>query len=411
MGIRSFADLPGEIWRETRRCFADLWHAGRVGQLPSLAGEVVRFRYEKTVGTVAGILDDQGISNPARRAEMYFENSYPAVVIRGSGEASLEQRKVPSLKPGEILVRIAYQGVCPTDLAVLDGALGYYEQGIGNYPIVPGHECSGTVVAVGTRVQNVAEGDRVVVECIQGCGNCNECSRDNAIACRERREVGVIGHDGGYAEFFVGRARYAHRVPDDVTLAEAALAEPLAVVLKALRRLGATLPDAGSRRCGIVGAGPIGHLAAQVLALREHHVTLFDRDPARLSLLNGVVQVSTSLDKLDQFGWLIEATGDQAALDAMLERSATGAIILLVGLPYARRSFSFESIVGYDRTVVGSIGSTGQDFEDALETLRTLDTSPFLGATFTLEEFERAWAAVRARQHLKVMLKIDSAGT
>jgi threonine dehydrogenase-like Zn-dependent dehydrogenase len=103
-----------------------------------------------------------------------------------------------------------------------------------------------------------------------------------------------------------------------------------------------------------------------------------------------------------------ERTGDQSLLTPLLQQSATGATLLLLGLPYAQHNFSFESIVGFDKTVVGSVGSSGADFEAALATLPLLDTSPFLQAQYPLEEYERAWDAVRSRAHIKVMLKIDA---
>lgn len=408
VGIRRARDIPREIWRELRWCVSDLGSAARQSRR-GIAREVVRFRYEKTIGTVAGILDGRSITNPEMRAEMYFEKNSSAVVIRGPHEASLEDRPVPTPKPGEILVRVAYQGICATDLEIFEGALGYYKSGIASYPIVPGHECSGSVAAVGARVTDFAKGDRVVVECIQGCGQCPQCMRDNAISCTERREVGVIGLDGGYATYLVTRARYAHKVPSGVTLAQAALAEPLAVVLKAIRRLGAGDPNVTPKRCAVVGAGTIGHLAAGVLAQRGHHVTVFDRDTQRLASINGALQTSVTLTELDSFDWLVEATGDQGALDAMLEHSGTGATLLLLGLPYAHRNFSFESIVGFDRTVIGSVGSSSRDFDDALATLRTLDTACFLETSFPLEKYEDAWEAVRSRKYLKVMLKVDNA--
>jgi threonine dehydrogenase-like Zn-dependent dehydrogenase len=254
------------------------------------------------------------------------------------------------------------------------------------------------------------EGDRVVVECIQGCGICAACTRDNAINCRERREVGVMGKDGGYASYLVTHARYAHKIPAEVSLAAAALAEPLAVVHKALRRLGASRTN-GSERCAVVGAGTIGHLTARVLAQRGHDVTVFDRETGRLALLDGVVRTSTAFEKLDQFDWLIEATGDQSALSTLLEKSRTGATLLLMGFPYAEHNFTFESIVGFDKTVVGSVGSNSGDFEQALATLPMLDTSPFLRACYPLDEYERAWEDVRSRTHLKVMLRVDPAAT
>jgi threonine 3-dehydrogenase len=178
--------------------------------------------------------------------------------------------------------------------------------------------------------------------------------------------------------------------------------------MKGLRRLGASAAATQPRRCAVVGAGTIGHLAARVLAQRGHDVTVFDREASRLALLSDVAATSTSLSQLDAFDWFVEATGDQALLTPLLQQSATGATLLLLGLPYAHHNFSFESIVGFDKTVVGSVGSSGADFEAALATLPLLDTSPFLQAHFPLEEYERAWDTVRSRAHIKVMLKIDA---
>jgi 2-desacetyl-2-hydroxyethyl bacteriochlorophyllide A dehydrogenase len=406
--IKILRTIPAEVWREIRWTALDLWLAARAGQLRALAGQILRFRYEKTIGTIYGIVDSRGITNPARKAELFFQQEFPAVVVRGPHAARIEQRTVPNLKPGEVLVRVSYVGICATDIEVLEGKLGYYKTGMAKYPIVPGHESSGTVVAVGPRITDFAEGDRVVVECIQGCGECPECARDEAIRCRERREVGVMGHDGAYAAYLVTRARYVHKVPDGVTQAQAALAEPLAVVHKALRRLGSQPEGDRPRRCAVVGAGTIGHLTARVLALRGHNVTVFDARRERLELLNGAVNTSASLTGFDQFDWVVEATGDQSVLSNVLQNCSTGATLLLVGLPYSQQSFSFESIVAFDRSVLGSVGSSGADFEQALATLPRIDTTPFLGTSYPLTEFEQAWRTVRSGRVLKVMLKADA---
>src|SRR5262245_18972734 len=293
--VRIMRHIPGEILRELYWCSLDLALATLKRRLPSLAGDILRYRYNKTVGIVKGILDSRVITNPSKRAELHFDKGFPAVVIRGSHSAAIEPRSIPALKPSEMLVRVAYEGICGTDLEIFEGNLGYYKSGMATYPIVPGHELSGTVVSLGRKVTSHEEGDRVVVECIQGCGQCDECKRDNAISCKERREVGVVEMDGGYAEYLITRARYAHKVPNDVTLAQAALTEPLAVVLKALRRLGGVTASHPPKRCAVVGAGTIGHLAAKVLAFRGHEVTVFDREATRLTLLNGIVGTESAL--------------------------------------------------------------------------------------------------------------------
>lgn len=409
--IRILRHIPGEIWRELRWCLQDWWLAAKDGVLTKVAGEILRFRYTKLTATVGGIVDSRGLSTPGRRAEMYFQKGFPAVVVQGPHRARLMERTVPSLKPGEVLVRVSYVGICGTDLEILEGTLGYYRSGMAEYPIVPGHESSGTIVAVGPRVTDLNDGDHVVVECIQGCGECADCARDEAIRCKERREVGVVGHDGAYASYLVTRARYVHKVPAGVSLAEAALTEPLAVVIKALRRLGCNSEGDRPRRCCVIGAGTIGHLFARVLALRGHAVTVIDKDASRLAKLGGSIATSKTLDDIRTFEWIVEATGDQRVLTTVLERSATGSTVLIVGFPYAEGQFSFESVVSFDRSIIGSVGSNHRDFDEALATLPRLDTAPFLESSFPLEEFERAWEVARSRGVLKVMLRADGSAS
>jgi 2-desacetyl-2-hydroxyethyl bacteriochlorophyllide A dehydrogenase len=409
MGLRDWRDVPREAWLQTNRFFADLAHAVREGRLGERGAEIARFRYEKLVGTISGFVDGRTMSSPAQRAMLFYDKPYAGVVIHGPGHASLDARAIPGMAPSEVLVRVAYVGICATDLEILDGTLGYYKSGMAKYPIVPGHEFSGTVAAVGARVNDVREGERVVVECIQGCGGCPACHRGNPIACQERREVGVIGRDGGYGEYMVTPARFLHRVPSGVTLKEACLCEPLAVVLKGLRRLECAWGSADPpRRCAVIGAGPIGHLAARLLASSGHSVTVFDRSPRRLEYFAGsMIQVDQELQHLNQFDGLVEATGDPDALHKILLHSGPGATILLLGLPYAQRDFSFEAIVGYDKTIVGSVGSAAEDFAVATETVGRIDTRPFLQSTFSLRSYQEAWAAARARTQLKVILRVD----
>lgn len=408
VGTLILRHIPGEVGREILWTVKDLLLATRQKRLGRLASQILRFRYEKLVGTIQGIVDSRGLTNPARRAELFARQNFPAVVVQGSHRAQLEERTVPNLKPGEVLVRVSFVGICGTDLEILEGSLGYYKSGMASYPIVPGHESSGTIAAVGPRVTELSEGDRVVVECIQGCGECADCHRDQAIRCRDRREVGVIGQDGAYAAYLVTRARYVHKVPAGVTLAQAALAEPLAVVMKGVRKLGSNPQGDRPRRCAVLGAGTIGQLAARVLASRGHSVTAFDRERSRLALFDGTVATAESLEQLEEFDWVVEATGQLSVLTTLLQKSATGATLLLMGFPYGTQPFSFESVVSFDRTIVGTVGSGGADFEEALRTLPAIDTRPFLQASLPLADFEKAWSLARSRSVLKVMLQPDA---
>jgi len=404
VGIRLMRHIPGEIWRELLWSLQDFGIAARQGRLTRLGGEILRFRYEKAIGTIKGIVESKRLSNPAKRAEVFLRQGFQALVVHGPNRVRLEERAVPNLRPGEVLVRVSHVGICGTDVEIVEGRLGYFKSGMASYPIVPGHESSGTVVALGPRVTELAEGDRVVVECIQGCGECDACRRDEAIQCRERREVGVVGQDGACATYLVTRARYAHRIPDGVSLAQAALTEPLAVVHKGLRRLGSAARDDRPRQCLVAGAGTIGHLAARVLAARGHSVTVADPSAERLGAFNGSISTTARLADVGRYDWIVEASGKPIALNQLLIESRPGATLLLLGLPYAEQNFSFESIVAFDRTVIGSVGSSAHDFREALATLPSIDTSSFLRAAFPLEEYDKALAAAHAHSVLKVML-------
>jgi 2-desacetyl-2-hydroxyethyl bacteriochlorophyllide A dehydrogenase len=373
------------------------------------AREAMLFRINKTIGTVKGLLDGNALENQTARQNIYFDRTCKAVVIHGAGRASLDEVEVPEVKPGDVMIRVAYVSICATDLEILDGTLGYYKDGIAKYPIVPGHEFSGRVVAFGPNVSHLQEGDPVVVECIQSCGVCEACKRQNWIACQSRTELGVIGHNGGYSELVVVPGHFVHRLPADFDLRKASLCEPMAVVLKGIRRLERALQSASdSQRCAVVGAGPLGNLCAQTLALRGHRVTVFDRNPRRLEYLSDLkISVANDLNQLHKYNVLVEVTGDPDALDGILHNSPAGATILLLGLPYAHRQFTFEKIVAFDKTVVGSVGSSAKDFADAIALLPQLETTSFFEKVLPLSDFANAWELARSQKYLKVIFDVS----
>lgn len=408
IGVRRPIGLPLVVLKEAWNVVADMVLAAGAGKLVRRFREILRFRYEKVLGTCAGIWSGAKAPNPLQRRHLYFESSYRAVVIRGPRHAEISSLPLRRLRPSEVLVRVAYQGICGTDLEILDGTLAYYKTGMAKYPIVPGHELSGTITATGARAGELGVGDRVVVECIQGCGHCPACLDDNSIGCESRTEVGVIGRDGGYAELVITPSRFVHRIPGALSLRKAALCEPLAVVLKALRRAEAVARlEHGKRHVAIVGAGAIGQLTARVLEERGHHVTVVDRDPSRVASLAAYgLPARDQLGDLREFSLIVECTGDPGVLNTILTTSAAGTTVLLIGLPYGPHEIDFESIVAFDKSVIGSVGSASVDFRAAIELLPRLDVESLLTHAVPLESFEKAWADARARRYIKTMLRV-----
>ena len=374
----------------------------------NLARETLFFRANKSIGTVKGLLSRSIIENQRIRKAMFFDRTCQAVVIHGPKRASIDEISIADPKPGEILIRTAYEGVCATDIEIYEGHLGYYKSGLAKYPIVPGHELSGQVVHVGSNVTHIAAGDAVVVECIQSCGTCEACQRENWIACHNRTELGVIGRNGGYAEYVVVPGQFAHPLPARFDMKMACLCEPLAVALKGLKRFRRTWKAKKTpKKCAVVGAGALGHLCARVLAHWGHDVTVFDRNRTRLNYFSDSnIHVSQDLTRLQEFENLLEVTGNPQALDAILNQSPAGARILLLGLPYARQEYTFEGIVAYDKMLVGSVGSAARHFKMAIDFLPQIATSAFMEKVLPLSEFKTAWELTNSQKHLKVILKV-----
>jgi threonine dehydrogenase-like Zn-dependent dehydrogenase/glycosyltransferase involved in cell wall biosynthesis len=409
IGVSSPWDAPVGLVAETGRVVSDLYRAVRTDNVFRRAPEIFSFRFNKAVGMTRGLLNGTSATDLHSKESMFFDRRCRAVVVRAAGQASLEEIELPRIKPGEVLIRVAYAGVCPIDYQIIDGTHAYLLDGTSSYPIVPGHEFSGRVVAMGVNVDSLNEGDLVVGAPIQGCGRCAECGRGSEIGCVERVEMGFSGHHGTFSEYVVLPSQFVARIPEGVDLRSASLVEPLAAVLKGLKRLTRALPpSAGNGRCLVAGAGPQGNFCAQVLALRGHEVTVYERNPARREVLaSSDVAVTDTLAHLETFDVMVELTGDSQVLETMLVQSPPGATILLLEAPSAHERFSLQDPVAYDKTLVGSVGSGVAEMEEALVVLPSLELGAYLQDIVPLADFQSALTRARLRDHLKTLLQVD----
>lgn len=171
----------------------------------------------------------------------------------------------PDPRPGEVIVKVAYNGICGSDLhAYVDGAStpqsGPHPLSGHQNPTTLGHEFSGTVTALGDGVTTLSVGQNVAIEPIFSCGECEQCSKGQPQYCERgfgpdlsAASLGLSA-DGGLGEYVAVSARKAHPLPDTLDLDLAALTEPTAVVFQALARSGFT----AGNDIAIFGAGPIG---------------------------------------------------------------------------------------------------------------------------------------------------------
>jgi L-iditol 2-dehydrogenase len=183
-----------------------------------------------------------------------------AVVKYAPGEGNIDVLDVeePSCGDDRVKIEIAYCGVCGTDLHILHDTFRNYP------PVILGHECSGTVVEVGRNVASVQPGERVTVlgATAVTCGACEHCQSGYFIFCRTRRGIGH-GVNGAFTRYLVARPDQLYRVPDHLSLEEAALSEPFAAAVQAVVEI--TRVRNGETAL-VSGPGPIGLLCLKLLA-------------------------------------------------------------------------------------------------------------------------------------------------
>jgi 2-desacetyl-2-hydroxyethyl bacteriochlorophyllide A dehydrogenase len=405
LGLGGPLSVPKAVAVEGARLVGDIFRAnGHPRKVP----EIALYRAHKLAGTVKGLTNGKVLKVPERREAFFFDAGARAVVISGPGRAELTRVQVPRLKPGEVLIRVQYSGVALGDVALYEGKHNYVADGVFSYPIVPGQEVSGRVMATGVKVSTITEGANVVVMPVHGCGQCADCKAGRQFICSERRELGLLRWNGGYAEYVVAPSSAVRQLPPDLDSRRAVLAPALSVVLKGLNRIEKVWPTSpGPKRCAVVGVGPLGHLAARVLSHRGHDVTVFDRNERRLSYFSDSnIHTSQDLEELGRFEALVETTGDPVSLERMLRESPSGAAILVLGVPYAHRRFTFQNEFSYDKTLVGSVGSDMTDIEEAIGLLPHLPLEQYVGHILLLSEFRQGWDAAKSREHLKTILQV-----
>ena len=186
-------------------------------------------------------------------------------VMKAIGKIELEEREIPQLKEGEVLIKVGYVGICGSDVHYFEtGAIGDF---VVKPPFVLGHEAAGTVVALGEGVDSLKIGDRVAMEPGKTCGHCEFCRTGRYNLCPDVQFFATPPYDGVFQEYVAYDASMCFRLPDNVSLMEGALIEPLAVGFHAANQGGAHI----GQKAVVFGSGCIGLMC--LLALKAEGVT------------------------------------------------------------------------------------------------------------------------------------------
>lgn len=241
---------------------------------------------------------------------------------KGEGYLSLEERPIPAYGEDEVLVRVVYGGICGTDIHILHDQFTYYP------PVILGHEFSGIVEEVGSRVTLYRKGDAVVGEPHnKACGKCYLCRNGHIQNCMDKRSIGW-GIDGCFTTYVVMPEKLLHKIPEGLSLKEAAMAEPSAIVAhQLLERAHLTPGD----NVVIMGVGPIALLAAQMARIAGAGKILLcgctSDTEYRLKIADklGCYDRFIDVQKEDAAAIILEETGIGA--DLVVEASGAGSAI------------------------------------------------------------------------------------
>lgn len=335
----------------------------------------------------------------------------------------LEVVDVPMPRPSadEVLVRVEACGICGSDVHGYDGSTGRRIP-----PLIMGHEAAGTVVAAGSSAASLKEGDRITFDSTVYCGECEYCRRGDVNLCDRRQVLGVSTPDyrraGAFADFVVVPSRIVHALPPDLSFEHAAMIEPLAVAVHAVR-ISEVRPNATAL---VVGAGMIGLLVLQ--ALREEasaagtSVTVFvvDIDDSRLELArqlgasetinaktaNAVAEV-LRLTAGHGVDVALEAVGSTITIKNAVESVRKGGTVTLIGNVSPTAEIPLQIVVSRQLRLQGSAASSGE-YPDCIDMLArgAIDVKPLISMVAPLEEGPQWFERLHAREAnlMKVIL-------
>ena len=333
-----------------------------------------------------------------------------ALHITGPDRFEMVTRPLPATPAGYSLAAPAFVGLCGTDLDLFDGSMPYFGQGVARYPLQPGHEWSGTLLAAS---DDLAAGARFILDPVIDCGRegCALCARGTIVRCAERLEFGVRnGLDGAMATVVAAPDAYMLPVPEGVSLRDAALVEPMVTTLEGIRR---TAPVAGEEVL-IVGAATLGLAGAIILTARGIRTHVLLRSQIRVPTVEAtgaIPWVAGTRAAVRRFDVVLEAAGTPSAVQAALEHAAPGGRVALLGVPTTPVEIDAGAVAINDITIKGVLNGPGQ-YRHGLAAIASGEVQPelIIDRVYPFAEIEAAIARARepGRARPKVLVQVDA---
>jgi L-iditol 2-dehydrogenase len=317
-----------------------------------------------------------------------------ALVITSPGIMSLQDAAELIPGPGEVVARPVYTGICGTDLELLAGVV---DPAYTRYPLVPGHEWSGTIESVGPGVTGLEPGQPVIAEGIIPDRVCAECVRGHTNLCLVYDELGFT-RAGAAADQVLLPAQVVHVLGEQVSLLDAALAEPAAV---AWRAIGRGRPRPGER-IAVVGDGTLALVTTHLLRLfSPAELIVCGQRPAQAGLAAELGATGFDVTvSAGRFDLVIEAAGTAGAVERALGLARRGGRVVLVGLAGndVKARLPIDDVINNDLLISASFAYTSAAWAEvtALLSAGQIRLSPLITHRFPLEAYEEAYQVLRS---------------
>jgi L-iditol 2-dehydrogenase len=344
-----------------------------------------------------------------------------SIVLTGLSRIEVSERPVPEIENScDVLIRMRSVGVCGSDIH-------YYRTGrIGSqvvqFPFVLGHEGAGVIEKTGSGVTALKPGDRVAIDPAMPCHNCDQCRDGRPHTCRNLRFLGCPGQaEGCLSEYIVMPASSCIVLPENVTLDQGALSEPLSIGLYTVRSAG----DIKGKAVGILGSGPIGLSVLQsAVAEGAGEVYVTDKIDERLAVASGMGAAwAGNVDTTDvvrdilerkpeQLSVVFECCGQQEAADQAVQLLKPGGTLMIIGIPEFERWIFGSDDMRRKEISIRNIRRQNESVNDTIQMIASGIIQPDRMQThnYTLDETAEAFEMVAGYRDgvIKAMIHLQT---
>ncbi len=335
-----------------------------------------------------------------------------AVVKEYKGEGfTLMDVPVPKIGPDDVLIKVKAVGICGSDMPIFSGVREV------PFPMIPGHEFSGTIEETGSNVKKFKIGDRVTPGLVINCGECIYCRQGYESLCENILETG-IHVDGAFAEYVKVPAKTVHVLPDTMTYEQAASIDPIASAYRPVKKA-----NIGSEDTVLVfGPGPIGIYTVQCAkaeGAKKIIIAGVNGDEERLELAKKLgADYAINISEVDMIqaikdvndGLLpdivFEASGHPSSVQMCLDSIKANGKIVFIGIQHQSVDLELAKIVRQEIKVEGSICYTWKDYKECIDLVSSgrVDTDNMVTHKFDLKDIGKGIEVMKNREAVKVIL-------